>query len=206
MEDEVGDAAGAGFALELRFEGGEFGGVPGEAEGLGVVVGVDVLGDGEGEGDPEGEGDEVGDELAEADEDAGDQFGDGVDGEESGGFGEEADDEDEGRGLAQRHEVVGEDGRADEVLLREIAGGDDDGAAVVFEDGGDFGVGEGAVELFGAVVELGLEVGAELGEDVVAGGGGEVVADGLEVAGEEVGSGLIGVHEFTSDRSAAGCC
>ena len=58
---------------------------------------------------------------------------------------------------------------------------------MLFEDGGDFGLGEGAVEFFGAVVDLGLEVGAEFGEDVVAGGGGEVVADGLEVAVEEVG-------------------
>ena len=71
---------------------------------------------------------------------------------------------------------------------------------------GDFGVGERAVEFFGAVVELGLEVGAEFGEDVVAGGGGEVVADGLEVAGEEVGVGLVGFMGFTSDRSAGGCC
>jgi hypothetical protein len=47
----------------------------------------------------------------------------------------------------------------------------------------DFGFGEWTVELLGAVVELGLKVGAELGEDVGTGGGGEMVADGLEVAG-----------------------
>lgn len=72
VEDEVDDAAGAGFALELGFEGWEFGGVPGESEGLGVVAGVDEFGDGEADGDPEGEGDDIRDELAEADEDGGD--------------------------------------------------------------------------------------------------------------------------------------
>ena len=105
------------------------------AEGLGVVVGVHVLCDGEGDGDPGGEDEEIGDELAEGAEDSGDEFGHRVDEEEVRAVGEEDEEEREGRGFAQRHEIVGEDGWADEVLLGEIAGGDDDGAAVVLEDG-----------------------------------------------------------------------
>ena len=191
VEDEVGDAAGARFALEWGFEGGEFGGVPGGFEGIGVFAVEDVLGDGEDDGEPGDEDQEPRDDLGEASRDAGDEFGEGVDEEQVRCLEEEADDEDDGNGSAQRHEVVGEDGWADEVLLGEIAGGDEDGAAVLLEEVGYFGIGEGAVELFGAVVELGLEVGAELGEDVFAGGGREVVADGLEVAVEEVG-GVVG--------------
>ena len=175
--------------LNWGLRAGSLVGSQGSREGLGVVAGVDVFGDGEGDSDPDGEGDEIGDELAEADEDAGDELGEGVDDERCwSNWRESMMTSDEGRGFAQGHEVVGEDGRADEILLREIAGGDEDGAAVILEDGGDFGFGEGAVELFGAVVDLGLQVGAEFGEDVGAVGGGEVIADGLEVAGQEVGA------------------
>jgi hypothetical protein len=55
---------------------------------------------------------------------------------------------------------------------------------VCLEDRGKFGLGQGAVQLFGAVVDLGDQVGAEFIEDIVAGGEGKGLADGLQISFE----------------------
>jgi hypothetical protein len=187
VKGEVSDAGNEGPLLlaVVGFEAWELGGIPVVELPIFAELVIRLLEDDEDEGH-DGEPDEQGgDELEDdADEVGGDPAQAILRGDETDSVGDGVDEDDEGKDAAHGQQVEREDRRADEVALREVAGGDDFGAAVGPEDRGELGFGEGAVELFGAVVDLGAEVGAEFVEDVVAGGGGKVLADGLEVTFE----------------------
>ena len=187
-DGELDGRAAAGDVVRIA-DGGEAVGFP-AGEEVGALV--DLLQDGEGEGGGgdggEGEANHRVPECAEVLELlAGGVYGpEGVGEQEIGEADDDRGDEADQGQNAQDEQVNRHQQRADKGALGQVAVGDEDGRAAAAEEFLDLGDGDGAVEGGFAVVDLRLDVGGELGGDVLALGAGEPEADGLEVAGDEV--------------------